>query len=88
MLPKNLKFRPQDFSVQINGGPYWRSIRGKGYNWQRRRSTIADPVVRIFSHIHYLTAHAPAKVKQRWANAARIWRKKMQWHKAGINERL
>jgi hypothetical protein len=83
-LPSLLKFRPQEFNKNRN----WRFFRQKGYNWQIRRPTITDPLARIFSRIHYLTAHSPKKVSVQWQNANQLWHKRMKWHKAGINERL
>jgi hypothetical protein len=62
--------------------------RQKGYNWHERRTHIEDHLARIFGQIHYLTSHAPAKVQARWQAADRLWKQRMRWHKAGINERL
>ena len=63
--------------------------RYRGMNWSRRSSRRAhDPIVRIYSEIHYLTEHAPKAVKQRWEQARVRLHDRTRWWRAGINERL
>ncbi len=98
MLQKTLKFRPQgivvdqrSWATQQKYGKFMASplaYRQHGYNWQERRSHIADHLARIFGQIHYLTAHSPVKVQVQWKAADHLWKQRMRWWKAGINERL
>jgi hypothetical protein len=72
------------------GRPLKMEFAGKGYNWHSHKfgDIFNDPLVRIYSSLHYLTSHAPNKVKARWNQAHIRYMQRTRWHKAGINRRV
>ena len=82
--------RPQSYLVDrcISGKPFRIGKRQPNWNWQRMGRHISDPLARIYSHIHYLTSHAPRMVQRRWKQAEVRLKNRMRWYKAGINDRI
>jgi len=96
LLSKRL--RPQDFLVDRpesfrktgrNCNLIEQKSRYRGMNWSNRSSHCDhDPLVRVYSELHYLTYHAPTLVTRRWKQAALRLKQRCKWWKAGINDRL